>query len=56
MGFLLLPVIGIVYFIGIIIAIVKTRNGQVYQLPFTINFLSKVMVTIFYYIKLKRGF
>ena len=39
-GFLLLPVVMIVWLIFTIIAAVKTSNGQTYEYPFSFKFIS----------------
>jgi uncharacterized Tic20 family protein len=39
-GFLILPIVLIVWLVSIIIAAVKTSNGETYRYPFTIRFLN----------------
>ena len=39
-GFVILPIILIVWLVSIIIAAVKTSNGESYRYPFTIRFLN----------------
>lgn len=39
-GFLILPIVLIVWLVSIIIAAVKTSNGESYRYPFTIRFLN----------------
>jgi uncharacterized Tic20 family protein len=38
-GFVILPIVLLVWLVSIIIATVKTSNGESYRYPFTIRFL-----------------
>lgn len=38
-GFILLPLIGIAYFVLVIMASLKVKDGEVYEYPFTFKFL-----------------